>query len=296
MEKYLNEIKNRLAIFQDMYSHIRIVEPVERLSHIEVHEGQLTRITTDHCYKFWEASKQCENCISMRAYNTRASAVKIEIKDNITYLIQAFPVEIDDNLFIVEMLKDITENGIILAENQKDMNLHEYVKRMNAQLITDELTNVYNRRYLEERLPTDLYRAKLEGKSVSIVMADIDYFKNVNDTYGHVVGDCVLKKFAELVNTSIRESMDFMARYGGEEFIIVLNHSDKENAIKIVEKIRKKIESTVFECDGNNIKITCSFGINVVSDSTYDIKDVIAPADECLYLAKQNGRNQSMIL
>lgn len=222
--------------------------------------------------------------------------MKIEIKDDTTYLIQAFPVKIGDEYFIVEMLKDITDDEITLVENPDNLNIHDYVKKMNLRLITDNLTKVYNRTYLEERLPADLYRAKVEGKSIAIVMADIDHFKRVNDTYGHVIGDCVLKKFAKLINDSIRDSMDFVVRYGGEEFIIVLNSSNKENTVKVIEKIRKKIEDTVFECDSNKINITCSFGINIVNESTYDLTRVIGAADECLYLAKQNGRNQSIVV
>lgn len=240
MDVYLSEIKERLSIFKNMYSHIRIVEPIEKKSHSESNDRLITELVKEHCYKFWETSRQCENCISMRAINTMKSVVKIEIKDKTTYLIQAFPVQIREKYFVIEMLRDITDDEIVLVENQENKNLHEYVKEINTQLITDKLTKLYNRRYIEERLPVDLYKAKLEGKSVSIVMADIDHFKNVNDTYGHVVGDCILSELAILIKDSIRESTDWLARYGGEEFIIVLNNSNKNKALAIVEKIRKK--------------------------------------------------------
>ena len=149
---------------------------------------------------------------------------------------------------------------------------------------------------MEERLPTDLYQAKSLGESVAIVMADIDHFKYVNDSYGHLVGDHVLKELADLMNASIRKSTDWLARYGGEEFIIILNGVEREKAVEIIEKLRKKIESHFFKCDSNKIKITCSFGINIVNESNYDFNKLIGPADECLYIAKQKGRNQSIVI
>jgi diguanylate cyclase (GGDEF)-like protein len=295
IDKVLYEIKSRLSIFENMYTYIRIVQPIEKVAYT-LKESQLEKeVLVEKCYEFWGGGKDCANCISMSAFNSRQSTLKIEIKDDVIYLIQAFPILMESKLFIVEMIKEIAHEEIIITSGQEDKNIQEYVEEMNTQIVTDELTGLYNRRYLEEHLPTDLYKARINGSSVAIVIADIDYFKQVNDTYGHLTGDCVLKQFAKLVSSSIRSSTDWMVRYGGEEFIIILNNSNKNDTFNIIENIRRKIEKENFQCDGAKINVTCSFGINIVDKQSYDISKIIETADQCLYLAKQNGRNQSVL-
>lgn len=295
INRYLDEIKERLSVFHDMYSYIRIVEPVEKIAHSECQEGKGLKVSKDTCYGFWNSSTQCENCVSMRALNSKRSATKVEMKDNTAFLVQAYPVQLDDKNFVVEIIKEISNNDIFFTDTHHDVNIRDSLKTMNAKLITDELTKVYNRRYLEERLPSDLYRAKLESKSITVVMADIDHFKVVNDTYGHLAGDYVLQKFAEIAKSSIRESVDFMVRYGGEEFVIVLHNCDKDTSFAIIENIRNKVEEHTFDFESHKIKITCSFGLHVIDESTFTLHDLIRKADQCLYVAKNNGRNQSII-
>lgn len=296
INRYLEEIKERLSVFQDMYSYIRIVEPMEKIAHSEFQEGKSLKVSKDTCYGFWNSSTPCENCVSMRALNSKRSATKVEVKDDTAFLIQAYPVLLEDQDFVVEIIKEISDNDIFFIDNHHDVNIRDSLKTMNAKLITDELTKVYNRRYLEERLPSDLYRAKLESKSITVVMADIDHFKAVNDTYGHIAGDYVLQKFAEIAKSSIRESVDFMVRYGGEEFVIILHNCDKDTSFAIIENIRHKVEENTFDFDSQKIKITCSFGLHVIDESTFTLHDLIRKADQCLYVAKNNGRNQSIIL
>lgn len=296
INRYLEEIKERLSVFQDMYSYIRIVEPMEKIAHSEFQEGKSLKVSKDTCYGFWNSSTPCENCVSMRALNSKRSATKVEVKDDTAFLIQAYPVLLEDQEFVVEIIKEISDNDIFFLDTHQDVNIRDSLKTMNAKLITDELTKVYNRRYLEERLPSDLYRAKLESKSITVVMADIDHFKAVNDTYGHIAGDYVLQKFAEIAKSSIRESVDFMVRYGGEEFVIILHNCDKDTSFAIIENIRHKVEENTFDFDSQEIKITCSFGLHVIDESTFTLHDLIRKADQCLYVAKNNGRNQSIIL
>lgn len=294
MNRVLEEVTERLSIFKDMYSYIRIVEPIEKRTHAQLDVGENSP-AYEPCYNFWDTDKHCENCISMRALNNQKSAVKIEIKDDHTFLIQAFHVSFEDKSYIVEMLKDITEEQIIMSEKSEKVDLHQYVKNLNSKLIIDDLTGIYNRRYVEERLPADMHSARVKNQSVTVVMADIDHFKKLNDTYGHLAGDNVLVEFADLLKNSIRETTDWVARFGGEEFLIVLNGVDRKAAWAIVEKIRQKIEGHVFEFDQKKIQLTCSFGVHVVQDEACDVQTVIGPADECLYLAKEKGRNCAVL-
>lgn len=125
-------------------------------------------------------------------------------------------------------------------------------------------------------------------------MCDIDFFKAVNDNYGHLAGDCILFEFASLLKKNINNN--WVARYGGEEFIIVLNNTDNDTAFNVSEKIRKEIEKSSFEYDGVKINITSSFGIYTLdsNESKIDTKSIIGYADKKLYEAKRTGRNRSV--
>lgn len=295
LKAYLEQVKQRLSIFNDMYSNIRIVDPIRKISHMESPVDTQLEILKEECFHVWGQSKPCDNCISMRVYNSDKSVFKIQVKDEKTYLIQAYPVTFDTTKFVVEMLRDISYEEISLIESGDYTSISHYISEVNTQLVTDALTGLFNRRYVDERLPADLYKANLLGHSVSIVMADIDFFKYVNDEYGHLTGDKILKEIAEIMKNTIRPEFDWVARFGGEEFIIVLNEADSNAVVEVVEAIRQRIENRIFLFEGNEIKVTCSFGINVVNGTSYNIEEVIAPADACLYFAKNNGRNQYAI-
>ncbi len=157
--------------------------------------------------------------------------------------------------------------------------------------ITDPLTGLYNRRYLEEKLSHELIRAKAYSRYLSIIMADIDYFKKINDTYGHKVGDEVLKGLALILKANIRGE-DVVARYGGEEFVIVLPNVSKYDAYRIAERIRIEIEETSFKEIGVPEKITVSFGISSFPDDGEEAIDLLKKADQALYQAKSLGRNR----
>lgn len=153
--------------------------------------------------------------------------------------------------------------------------------------LTDELTGLYNRKKFNEVLKEEVKRSKREETHISLIMFDIDYFKQVNDNYGHLVGDEILKTVAHLVNYSTRET-DVVARWGGEEFMVLLRATNIYGATILAEKLRKTIEHANFESVG---KVTCSFGVcehQVAENEEAFLKRV----DEALYRAKENGRNR----
>lgn len=166
---------------------------------------------------------------------------------------------------------------------------------MNERAVKDDLTGLYNRRYINERLPLDIKYSKISESPLSIIMVDIDFFKKINDNYGHVNGDKVLMDFSNLVLKSIRSNIDWIGRYGGEEFIIVLKDTDLKNTYFVAEKIRKKLENTTFKYDDININITASFGIYSISDYDIEFSDLLSKVDKNLYQAKANGRNRTII-
>lgn len=170
-------------------------------------------------------------------------------------------------------------------------------ERLKEASIRDALTNIYNRRYIFERLEqiSELYKRKRDIFSIAIL--DIDYFKNVNDTHGHPGGDYILQEFAKALKKSIRSS-DILGRYGGEEFIIIFINSNKEDSYNIVDRIRKQVKGTIFKYKGKEIQFTFSAGISDASESNienFSFEYLINKADKRLYKGKDTGRDRVVI-
>ncbi len=168
--------------------------------------------------------------------------------------------------------------------------LKKSMQELEEKSTIDQLTGIYNRGYFFN-VGERAFQTAQEGKSpFSIVIFDLDHFKKVNDTYGHVFGDYVLKTVAALVKNSLRET-DVLARYGGEEFCIMLKATGTNGQNK-VEQLRVAIENSLIEDDGIQIKITASFGVAEFSPDDEEFLDLVKRADEQLYLAKEGGRNK----
>jgi diguanylate cyclase (GGDEF)-like protein len=163
---------------------------------------------------------------------------------------------------------------------------HEEIYRLTT---VDGLTQVFNRRYFLEQLDREVSRAKRYRRELSLILFDIDHFKQINDTYGHLAGDYVLKQLATVIKGKIRRE-DILARYGGEEFAIVLPEIDANNALQFAEKIRKLVEKAPFKFEDTKIAVTVSVGMGSCSDND-DAASLIKRTDEKLYEAKGAGRN-----
>ena len=166
---------------------------------------------------------------------------------------------------------------------------------LHNQSIKDPLTNLFNRRHLENILPMLIANAKRKNEKIAFLMIDMDYFKKVNDTYGHKAGDIVLKKLSKILTDGVRES-DIVIRYGGEEFLILLQNITDINAAKnVAEKIRQTVENTPIQTDEATIKKTISIGISIFPDQCEKGWECIKYADLALYEAKRTGRNKVVL-
>jgi two-component system cell cycle response regulator len=165
---------------------------------------------------------------------------------------------------------------------------HEEIYRLTT---IDGLTQIYNKRYFLETLEREIARSQRYRRSLSLVMFDIDHFKKINDSYGHLAGDYVLKHLASTVKTKIRRE-DLFARYGGEEFAIVLPEIDGINSKAFAEKIRQLVEKQDFRFENTRIQVTISMGVGAIDDEHGDAATLIKQADDYLYAAKSAGRNR----
>lgn len=159
---------------------------------------------------------------------------------------------------------------------------------------TDPLTGILNRRAFMERMEQEINRSGRDNSPLSFILSDIDYFKKVNDTYGHQAGDIVLQKFSNRLKTSIRP-YDFIGRYGGEEFVVCLPGADENQSQFAAERIRKQVEEmeVLFADSSKSIRITASFGVaSLQVDSDDHLDDLIRRADDAVYRAKNEGRNR----
>ena len=166
-----------------------------------------------------------------------------------------------------------------------------YEKKLIEMNTRDELTGAFNRRYLSTVINYEFERSIRYNRPSCLIMIDLDFFKKINDNYGHQAGDFVLKTVAQIFNSTIR-NIDILTRYGGEEFCCLLPETSIENAILVAERLRKRIEDYEFNFDNKVIKITMSCGVTEVTESIPDVDTLIKNADEALYKAKANGRNQ----
>lgn len=167
------------------------------------------------------------------------------------------------------------------------------MKNIGENLVKDYLTGVYNKRYINQRLSKEVDRNLKNSIPTTVIMTDIDSFKSVNDTYGHLIGDKILRDFAKALNNNIRINSDWVGRYGGEEFIIVLNNTNIKNGVNVAEKLRKIIEKMSFDYGELSIKITSSFGVCEVLEKE-EASDIIKNVDKKLYMAKMTGRNKTV--
>jgi two-component system, cell cycle response regulator len=180
------------------------------------------------------------------------------------------------------------------------LELENTLKRNIAEIrelsIRDPLTGSFNRGYMDEQLVNEINRVYRYEHPLSVILGDIDHFKRVNDTFGHLAGDEALRKCAATISISVRRGIDWLARYGGEEFVIVLPETDRQGCMVVAERIRRQIESQLLECNGKAFSLTISFGAVTVLPGDFTkpvtMADVLILADSCLYTAKNEGRNR----
>src|SRR6056297_347432 len=242
--KDFDSLIQRLTTFDKMYDLTRVVNPkIKEVIFVRKNKELNYANQKDSCYDFWENNEVCSNCISMRAYNENNTFMKIESSAKSIKMVTAIPVIIEGDHLVIELLKDITNSMLVDEEGLEErVIIKKILEQANRAAIEDVLTGTYNKRYINERLPNELIHSKLRDMPLSIIITDIDHFKKVNDIHGHIAGDYVLKEFADILKSNVREDKDFVARFGGEEFLICLIDTNQKEAYSIAQRMRSQIE------------------------------------------------------
>lgn len=183
------------------------------------------------------------------------------------------------------IIYDVTDIALNKQEALEANNKLEHLSQ------TDFLTQLNNHGHWLNRCQQEYKRHERTKEPISLIMLDIDHFKKVNDTYGHPFGDKVIKEVADCIRDNMRET-DIAGRYGGEEFTLLLINTELESAKQVAERIRNSIENVVLHFQGEEVKITSSFGVSEITENIKSHKDWIKTADLGLYLAKDTGRNK----
>jgi len=209
--------------------------------------------------------------------------------------------EDEEKGFILGAVDYITKpflKAIVKARVNTHIRIIDQMRMIESIGLIDPLTKISNRRGFESRLQVEWNRAVREKTPISILMMDIDKFKNYNDAHGHQQGDAALKAFADITSKSLLRSIDFAARWGGEEFVILIPGANAEGAMNVAERVRINLETAILTTDeGVDTKITASIGINSIVPGADDSTEVfIKKADQALYKAKESGRNRSILI
>ena len=229
--------------------------------------------------------------LELKALHKNGSEIPVEI--NLSHSItQTGPL-------VIAYMRDITdrklaENALRNANQQLEAQLKEIESlqaTLREQAIRDPLTQLHNRRYLNEAIEQEFYQAQRLSETISIVLLDIDHFKAINDHYGHAAGDACLVALANLLQQYSRKS-DIVCRYGGEEFILVLPNTNRDGGALLAEKLRLLVENQTFTIDLQEIKFTISAGISFYPEHGTDYKEIINKADDAMYKSKRDGRNR----
>lgn len=236
-----------------------------------------------HVLKFSKLSRMPQS------YQVAGSAtVLVPVLNTNSLLPMAYILLTDVELSAVNKTMALLSKDISYMSKHIEFSIQHWMAEGIA--FVDDLTGLFNQRYMSLVLDSEISRSQREQKKFSVLFMDVDYFKSVNDTRGHWVGSRLLIEVGRIIKEKIRKS-DFAFRYGGDEFVIVLPKTSSETAVSAAERIRSEIEKTEFIIDGERIKLTLSIGLATYPDHAKTCKDIIKMADEAMYCGKNKSRN-----
>ena len=287
--KFIEDLK----VFSGYFDFVQVIEPLETKANSS--NSRKRQNDKEDCFCLSHGGEKCKCCIALKATELNETLFNIVQLHGDVFMVIAMPVHFGQELVAIELVKCINNQSVErLLQELKDNN-HDAFANLHNLANMDELTNIYNRRYIANTLPVEMGTTRMNQQPLSLVMADIDHFKKVNDQYGHGVGDEILIAFADVISKYIRKNgRDCVARYGGEEFLIFLTNCQECEAYEVAERMRIHVEKTVAETTAGHISITASFGVHTFNGEDVNMQQLLSIVDKYLYLAKQAGRNCTM--
>ncbi|MGE5398628.1 MAG: diguanylate cyclase [Chitinophagales bacterium] len=282
-------VLNDPSFVAGLYDYIRIVDPMHKTVesyHTGSHTLEIGR--GEHgCFGLWNQGQACENCISMRAFNSGDTFVKIGCRGDKVFMATAVPVNKADSRHVVELLKDITHTGILDIEGKETDHIHKIIAKRNQTLVKDALTGAYNRGFIFERLPYDITRANKEGQPLTLVFVSINGFHTINDKYGVMAGDVVAREFVKTLKYYCGNSSDWCARYSEAEFIVVLDSTIEKQAYQICKRVAKKISQMTVSFEKRVIPVSADIGFYTMKSEPLTSQNLIDKARKGLYTTNE---------
>lgn len=289
-----DSIKDPFSIIDREFRIVRANEAYAQLRNKKIDE-----VVGEKCYMiFQDRSQVCEDCVVKKTFNSSDPCAKDKQLvsahgSNVWIEIYTYPIldESGEVSHVIEYTRDITDRKKSEEERKKLIEKLEYLSS------TDVLTGLLNRRALIGRLIVEAERAKRYGSEFSLILCDIDRFKEINDEFGHITGDGVLQMVSEVLKKSLRSS-DIVGRYGGDEFMVLLPQTSLQGAREFAERIRSSVEGTDYAGGGVTVGVSLSLGVTNFESAIEDvsINGLIKRADMALYTSKKTGRNKVSVI
>lgn len=282
-------IRDPFIILDRDYTIVKANQAYSDLKHISLED-----LIERKCYVTTRNRKEvCENCIVTKTFLSGDPSAK-EKKVLTLYgteewiEIYTYPIVSKEGIVthVVEYVRNITDR------KRAEQESHRFIKELETLSSEDSLTGLQNRRIIYERIRHEIERVRRYKTELSLIFCDLDYFKEINDTYGHKAGDEVLKTIADILRRAVRTS-DVVGRYGGDEFLIVLPETSLKGAQEMAERIRIAVQDTKFEMPGGkSVGTTMSIGVAFYDGTESDVDALLNRIDTALYVSKRSGKNQ----
>ena len=263
---------------RSMFDTVRLVDPEICMQLTDISDGAVVE-KSEHCYAIWNKTQRCEHCISQEVIRTRRAQTKVEAVGDKVFYVHAVCVEVDGTPYALELVSPIRMEDL---RGDEDASVLNQLLLRNRQVYIDSATHVYNRRYFDDRL------RDLDGE-FTLAMLDLDHFKHINDTYGHLAGDAALSRAAQAIRSAIRTG-DELVRYGGDEFLLLFHDMPRNVLKKKLESIRAAVENLEFP-EYPGLRITVSIG---GAHAVGPLADTVQKADQALYHAKA-AKNRTVL-
>lgn len=285
----LDQVEKVIASMSEIFDVVRLVDPIAMVVYT-IEDGAL-HAEQNGCFHVWNKTGRCDNCISSKCFLANKRFSKFEFIDKDIYHVVAKPVVIEGKRYVLEVVTASDDDVLLSAFGSNDFV--DRITDFNRKVYEDELTGLQNRRFINERFPLMVDRAQAEGASLAVAMIDVDDFKRVNDTYGHLEGDRTLMFVADVLRQAFRPSEnDILARYGGDEFLVALQGVGRAG---LEERLAAVPEILAARTD----QITVSMGAYLPGAAELNLADaalLVQRADDAMYGIKTAGKNNWRIV
>lgn len=285
MNDLYDKVKEKLWILDNMYDFMRVIDPINK-NVINI-SNEPSVVNCSKCYDFLNKGEMCKNCISVRVEVEKDTFIKLECIPNGVMLIIATFININGKRYIVETIKNIAAQKNKILNDKFNSHVKNVIDNLNEKVIKDEESSVYNRIYIESRLPVDLNNSIINQNNLSIIMVETDEFENVNDNHGREVWSSFLKYVVEIIGESVNGESYWIGRYSENKYIIVLNNIDKEETYKISNKIKNLLKDIPFEYNNEIMKFNVNLGVYCSENERIDIKNILVDLKVTISKEKQ---------